>query len=262
MATPDPFRPYLEFAIDAAWRAGRLTLEYFQTRLDVLWKADNSPVTIADKRAEELLRSMIERTYPSHAIVGEEFGGDEQASAPFRWIIDPIDGTRSFIRGVPLYAVLVGLEVEGQMAVGVSYFPGLNEMVAAARGQGCWWNGRPCRVSNVDRLDQAMLCYTDSAGFAPQGLSRPWHNLQAAAHSQRGWGDAYGHCLVATGRAEVMLDPIMSLWDCAALLPILQEAGGTFTDWQGHPTISGANAISTNGHLLPQVLQVIEESKK
>jgi histidinol-phosphatase len=257
MMTTHAFRSYLDFAVDAAWQAGRLTLAHFQTELDVLWKGDNSPVTIADRQAEALLRRLIERQYPDHAIVGEEYGELAREDATFRWIIDPIDGTRSFIRGVPLYGVLVGLEVEGEMVVGVANFPALNEMVAAARGEGCTWNGRPCRVSTVDRLPEALVCFTDGGSFAEHGRERPWEALAAHCHTQRGWGDAYGHVLVATGRAEVMLDPIMSPWDCAALLPILEEAGGTFTDWEGERTIYGNNAISTNGHLLDEVLEVV-----
>ncbi|MBA3532349.1 MAG: histidinol-phosphatase [Ardenticatenales bacterium] len=251
-------RPYLDFAIDAAWQAGRLTLEYFQTNVGVEWKSDASPVTIADRRAEELLRKLIEKQYPTHAIVGEEFGETDGSNAAFRWIVDPIDGTRSFIRGVPLYAVLVGLEVEGEMVLGVANFPALNEMVSAARGEGCTWNGRPCRTSSVNRLSEALVCFTDPSAFEAHGRADAWARISAASHTQRGWSDAYGHILVATGRAEIMLDPIVTLWDNAALLPILQEAGGTFTDWNGTPTAYGGNGISTNGYLLDEILKQIK----
>ncbi len=253
---PD-FSTYLDFAKDAAWQAGRLTLATFQTQFDVIWKGDNSPVTVADRGAEELLRRLIEKSYPDHAIVGEEFGETHHANASFRWILDPIDGTRSFIRGVPLYGVLVGLEVEGEMVVGVAYFPGLDEMVAAARGQGCTWNGRACRVSQVRSLSEALLCYTDGPNFANYGRAAEWQRLSAAAHTLRGWGDAYGYALVATGRAEAMFDPIMSVWDAAALVPILREAGGTFTDWAGQPTAYGGNGIGTNGYLLDEILAIV-----
>jgi len=165
------------------------------------------------------------------------------------------------VRGVPLYGVLIGLEIAGESVVGVVYFPGLGEMVAAARGHGCQWNGRPACVSDVSRLDQALVAYTDSASFAGYGWGEAWARLQAATHTQRGWGDCYGHCLVATGRAEVMLDPIMNVWDCAALLPILSEAGGTFTDWDGEATIYSENAFSTNGTLFDQVMEIIKGSE-
>ncbi len=251
-------RTFLDFATEAAWQAGQLTLAHFQTGVAVELKSDESPVTIADRGAEELLRRLIEKRFPDHAIVGEEFGETERDST-YRWIIDPIDGTRSFIRGVPLYGVLIGLEIGGEMAVGVIHFPGLGETIAAARGEGCRWNGRPARVSSIARLDQALVAYTDASGFAAHGRAGAWARLQEASHTQRGWGDCYGHCLVATGRAEVMLDPIVSLWDCAALLPILEEAGGTFTDWNGAATIYGNHAVSTNGHLFDQVMNLIKE---
>jgi histidinol-phosphatase len=250
---------FLDFAIDAAWQAGQITLAHFQTGVAVEQKADESPVTIADRGAEQMLRRLIEDRFPDHAIVGEEYGETDRDST-YRWIIDPIDGTRSFIRGVPLYGVLIGLEIGGENVVGVVHFPGLGEMLAAARGHGCRWNGRPARVSDVSRLDQALVTYTDCTGFADYGRAEAWARLQAATHTQRGWGDCYGHYLVATGRAELMLDPILSAWDCAALVPILSEAGGTFTDWDGVATIYSGHGFSTNGVLFDQVMEVIKGS--
>jgi histidinol-phosphatase len=258
MSQSIPTRAFLDFAIDAAWQAGQLTLAHFQTRVDIEQKADDSPVTVADRGGEELLRRLIESRFPDHAIYGEEFGQTDRDSS-YRWIIDPVDGTRSFVRGVPLYGVLVGLEIAGEVVVGVAHFPALNEMLAAALGEGCWWNGRPARVSDVARLDQAFIVYTDSASFAEYNRAQAWARLQEATHTQRGWGDCYGHCLVATGRAEAMFDPIMSAWDCAALVPILQEAGGTFTDWTGEATIYGGDAFSTNGILFDSILETLKE---
>ena len=138
-------RTYLEFAMETAYLAGRLTLGYFQTVTTAEFKSDDTPVTVADKKAEELIRQRIESAYSEHAVIGEEFGKTGTDQASHRWIIDPIDGTKSFMRGVPLYAVLIALEIEGQVEVGVSYFPALNEMVAAATGEGCWLNGRRVR---------------------------------------------------------------------------------------------------------------------
>jgi histidinol-phosphatase len=250
---------FLDLAIDAAWQAGQLTLAYFQTGVAVEQKGDKSLVTIADRSAEELLRQLIEKRFPDHAIIGEEFGATDRDS-PYRWIIDPIDGTRSFVRGVPLYGVLVGLEIVGEMVVGAAYLPGLDEMVAAARGEGCRWNGRTARVSDVSQLDQALVAYTDCFGFATYGRAEAWARLQRATHTQRSWGDCYGYCLVATGRAEVMLDPALNAWDCAALVPILEEAGGTFTDWNGEATIYSGHGVSTNGALFEQVMGVISDS--
>jgi len=247
--------PFLDFAMDAAWQAGRLVLGYFQREVAVESKADESPVTAADREGERLLRHLIERRFPGHAIVGEELGESTRDST-HRWILDPIDGTQSFVRGVPLFGVLVGLEIEGEMAVGVAHFPALGEMVAAARGEGCRWNGRPARVTGTPRLADALLLCTDTGemrGRAPG----PWSRLEGAVRLQRGWSDCYGYALVATGRADLMLDPVMKPWDCAALVPILKEAGGTFTDWTGRPTIHGGNGLATNGLLLTEALGLI-----
>ena len=238
---------FLEFAIDAAWRAGRQTLAHYQTGVAVQRKVDRSLVTIADRNAEQLLRDLITARYPTHTVVGEEFGQSDRQSS-HRWVIDPIDGTNTFVRGVPFYGVLVALEIDGVPVVGVAYFPALDEMISAADGLGCRWNGRRARVSAVTALEEACIAYTDRRGLRER-LNGEWDALQGLSALQRGWGDCYGHCLVATGRADIMLDPRMNPWDCAALIPILQEAGGRFTDWQGGVTIDGGDAISTNGAL-------------
>jgi len=163
---PESLRNYLDFATETAYLAGRLTLGYFQTGVRPDLKDDNSPVTVADRQAEELIRSRIEKRYPRHAIVGEEYGVKESEGASHRWFVDPIDGTKSFIRGVPLYAVLIGLEIEGIVEVGVAYFPALDEMLAAASGEGCWWNGRRARVSDVATLEMSVVAHTNPASFS------------------------------------------------------------------------------------------------
>lgn len=253
-------QPYLEFAADLAYHAGRITLGYYQTGLRPDFKADDTPVTAADRAAEEFLRGEIEKRYPRHAIVGEEFGASSSAAASeqtFRWLIDPIDGTKSFLRGVPLYAVLIGLEIEGQARVGVAYFPALDEMLCAADGLGCWWNGRRAHVSEVSSLDRAFVCFTNPRNMADYGRGAAWERIQRAVYAARGWSDAYGYLLVATGRAEAMLDPIMHIWDCGPFPPILREAGGYFGDWEGNPTHTANEALATNAALLPQFLRLI-----
>ena len=244
--------PFLDFAVDAAWQAGRATLPHYQTRVSIERKPDRSVVTIADRHAEQLLRALITARFPDHAIVGEEFGDDARA-ATHRWLIDPIDGTSTFVRGVPFYGVLMALLVDEEPVVGVAYFPALDEMIAAATGLGCRWNGRPARVSAVSSAADACIVYTDMRGLR-QRLGTQWDRLERDTAMQRGWGDCYGHCLVATGRADVMLDPRMNAWDCAALIPILQEAGGRFTDWRGQVTMHGGDAVSSNGALHPFAL--------
>ena len=249
-------RDVLDFAVEAAQLAGAYTLGFYNTGTPVELKADHSPVTAADKGAEELLRQRIERAYPSHGIVGEEHG-TKAGSAPARWILDPIDGTYSFICGVPLFAVLVGLEWEGEMVVGVIHLPALSETVYAARGIGCWWNGRRARVSNVAELAQARLVYGGAKWLAQCGRGPQLQRLLGACHQDRGWCDAYGYALVATGRAEISLDPVMNLWDTAALLPVVTEAGGRLTDWGGTPTHTAPEALATNGLLHDRVLATI-----
>ena len=258
----DTLREYLDFAIDVAWQAGQLTLGYFQTGIRPDFKADDSPVTAADRETEKLIRNRIEQRFPDHLVIGEEFGGkdllSESGGPTHRWIVDPIDGTRSFVRGVPLYAVLIALEIEGKCQVGVAHFPALGEMIAAGTGEGCWWNGRRAYVSDVTDLKRALLTHSDAGNFKNFGRQVEWERLQTATEYRAGWSDAYGYLLVATGRADIMVDPIMNEWDCGPFIPILQEAGGYFGDWQGNPTIYGNEAMATTQTLLPQVLKIIK----
>ncbi len=249
-------RDYLDFATDAAFQAGQFVLGHFHTGVEVDRKEDGSPVTIADRGAEELLRRLIGKRFPNHAVMGEELGTSESDSG-HRWVVDPIDGTQSFIRGVPLFGVLVGLEIEGEMVVGACYFPALEDMLAAARGEGCQWNGREARVSSVDSLGEALVSLTEP-GSLDTAHRAFWEKLKAKAKTIRGYCDCYGHALVATGRCEVMLDPVMHPWDCGALLPIVEEAGGSFTDWSGRKGIYGGSAVSTNGSLFDEVMALSE----
>lgn len=247
----------MSFAAETAYLAGRLTLGYFNARVRPDFKADDTPVTMADRLAEELIRSRIERAYPSHAIVGEEFGATEHAGASQRWFVDPIDGTKAFIRGVPLYGVLMGLEIDGQVQVGAAYYPGTDELLTAATGEGCWWNGRRARVSNIADLSRAYVSCTDPGSFTAYSRAAEWDRLARRTYHRAGWSDAYGYLLVATGRIEIMLDPIMNAWDCGPFPVILREAGGYFGDWQGRETIHAGEGLATTRALLPQVLAAI-----
>lgn len=250
-------QPYLDFARQVAWDAGRLTLAHFQTGVRADYKGDDTPVTVADREAEQLIRRRIESSYPDHGILGEEFG-ERLAGASHRWIVDPIDGTKSFITGVPLYGVLLALEIEGVSRVGVCYFPGLDEMISAAEGLGCFWNGRACRVSQQADLRRAIIAHADTATFELRGKGEAWKRLQQAVYYRAGWCDAYGYALVATGRLEAMLDPELKIWDCAPLDPILREAGGYFGDWKGRAGIDVTEGLGTSRALLPEILRVLE----
>ena len=247
----------LEFAVTLARGAGDLSLNYFRKAPETSTKSDGSYVTIADREAEGYLRRQIAERFPDDGVLGEE-EGEREGSSGRRWIVDPIDGTFAFVHGVPFYGVLIALEIEGEASVGVVNIPALNEIVAAAKGCGCFLNNAPAHVSSIDRLEDALLLSTDFNACARYGFGRAVEVLQRRAKSSRTWGDCYGYVLVATGRAEVMLDPVMNLWDCAPLLPIMEEAGGTFTDWRGVKTISGGNSIATNGALFAEVMAVVE----
>ena len=249
----------LEFAVGLAREAGEITLKYFRRGAEAELKADGSFVTAADREAERRVRARISERFPADAVQGEEWG-ESVGSSGRKWIVDPVDGTYSFVHGVPLYGVLIGMESGGEPVLGVVNMPALGEIVSAARGLGCWWNGARARVSSTATLEQSLLLATDFGACARYGFGRAAEELQRRAHQRRTWGDCYGHVLVATGRADVMLDPVMNVWDCAALLPIVEEAGGTFTDWQGTRTIRGGNAVSTNGALFADVMRTIESA--
>ncbi|HEY9228226.1 MAG TPA: histidinol-phosphatase [Gemmatimonadaceae bacterium] len=235
----------LEAVNEVAQIAGGVALSYFGKGPAVEQKADGSPVTIADRLAEDAAREWIERRYPKDGVVGEE-RGETKPDARRRWIIDPIDGTKSFIHGVPLWGTLVALCEGETVLAGAAAFPALGETVIAATGAGAWWNGTRCRVSSVASVSEALVLTTGFQFKAAPGLLPHWNRLVERAALGRTWGDCYGYMLVATGRAEVMVDPKMSAWDAAAVLPIITEAGGTFTDWTGRETAFGGNAIATN----------------
>jgi len=246
----------LDVAIGAVEAAGRITLEYFRGDLEVERKADASPVTIADRRAEESLRKTIAETFPDDAILGEEFGTQPGRSGR-RWIIDPIDGTQSFIRGVPLYGVLLGLEDQGRCVVGAVAFPALGETYWAAQGAGAFLGGAPIRVSEVSRVADATLLTSDAKPEHYDDLYAGYERLLRCSARQRGWGDCYGYALVARGAADVMVDPKLNPWDIAALIPILEEAGGTFFDWSGVTRIDGGSGIGAPRALRDEILALL-----
>jgi histidinol-phosphatase len=262
----DELAKRLSAACEVALAAGRETLKYFrQAGLQVDLKSDATPVTIADRQAEQLIRSAIETGFSGDGFLGEE-SGEKKGTSGWRWIVDPIDGTKSFIHGVPLYAVLIGIEHAGQSRIGVIHLPALEETVYAAKGQRAWCirgdhAPQPARVSNVKKLSDGLFCTSSVKGFRDRGAWPALERLTESAKISRTWGDAFGYALVATGRAEVMIDPAMNLWDAAAVLPIIEEAGGKFTDWKGSPTIAGGEGIASNGLVHDEVLQFVSGSQ-
>ena len=250
-----PYADELAVARTAVEQAGRLALQHFGSALAVEYKADRSPVTVADRRAEEALREVLGAAFPDDGILGEEFGVSDGASGR-RWIVDPIDGTQSFIRGVPLWGILVALEDSGECVLGVVGLPALGETLWAVRGGGAFVNGVPARVSATPLADATVLTSDASAqhfGDKHAGFQR----LLATTARHRGWGDCYGYALVATGRAEIMLDPLMNPWDAAAVRPIIEEAGGAFCAWDGTATIYGGSALAMPAALRDPVLAAL-----
>jgi myo-inositol-1(or 4)-monophosphatase len=245
--------PQLAFALEATYQAGRSTLAYFGSKLLVERKADQSPVTKADLQAEQLLRAAIQKAYPNDSILGEE-GEDVQRSSNARWIIDPIDGTRSFVAGVPLYATLLSLEVGGDVQLGVCYFPALDEMLYAEKGQGAYINGRKCQVSTRSTMGDAIICHAGICSFRKTNLLEGLLKVAEQVEVMRTWCDAYGHALVVQGQVDAMLDPVVSPWDISAMSLITREAGGRFTDFKGHETLA-ETAISSNGLLHERILE-------
>lgn len=241
----------MQFATEAAEAAGEITRSHFRA-VGFELKSDGSEVTIADREAEEFLRKTISERFPGHGVFGEEGARMESAGA-YRWIIDPIDGTRSFASGVPLYGVLLALEHDGVPTLGCAHFPEVNETVVAANGAGCWSAGRAVRVSDCDNLREARVV---SSGLeywrdwaTPAGMAG-FEKLIGSTRFGRTWGDAFGYVMVATGRAEILADPACgAYWDYAPMLPLLREAGGAFTTLGGGEVSAWSSALATNGAL-------------
>ena len=250
MPSSDQVRELLDFATLLAHEAGALTLRYFGGLVDHDAKGDGSPVTIADREAEELIRQRVEQRFPEHSILGEEYG-ESNAGAPVRWILDPIDATRSFMRGVPLYGVLIGIEIEAESVVGVAHFPALQETIAAGVGLGCTWNGDPCGVSPVQTIEGAVICTTDVERILSRAEGDGWRRLQQRCLFSRTWGDCYGHALVATGRIEAQVDPISASWDARPFRPIAAEPGGRFTAFCAEPALRCGSGWRPAGAVAP-----------
>lgn len=232
--------------------AGDLTLRYFQTGVRTELKADDSPVTIADREAELLIRERIQQRFPDHGILGEEFG--TEGTSTERWVIDPIDGTKSFVCGVPLYGCLLSFEVDETPVVALVYFPPLKEMLYAVQGGGAYCNGQPIRVSNRPTLSGSVVCSAGHNGMKRKGISHSFEtNVVSQCMATRTWCDAYGHALVAKGQVEAMVDPYLKHYDISAPWLLVREAGGRVTDFAGNVGLA-LEAISSNGFVHGELL--------
>ncbi len=247
---------YLQAVAEVARLAGGIALKHYRRQVTVETKKDGSPVTIADRSAEEAARKWIDERFPLDGLLGEEFPA-VRPDADKRWIIDPVDGTKSFVRDVPLWGTLVAVAEGDEIIAGAAFFPAVSEMVVAANGCGCWWNDSRCSVSAVDDLSKAVVT-TSTSPFSPNdALMQRWNELENRAAAGRTWGDCFGYLMVATGRAELMADPRLSSWDIAPFLPIITEAGGVITDFCGIRTAFGGSAIATNSALSETVRELL-----
>jgi histidinol phosphatase-like enzyme (inositol monophosphatase family) len=243
---------WIDILTSVARAAGSVALQHFRQDLTVETKTDGSPVTIADRAAEKVAVDWIAARFPGDGIVAEEGGPSGLPNAERRWVIDPIDGTISFVHGVPLWGTMVGVMTGDTVIAGAIFCAALDELVVAAESAGCWYNGSRSSVSDVSDLASATILGTSERFPGKPERQQRWKALAQEAKLSRTWGDCYGYMLVATGRAEVMVDNRLSIWDYAPLVPIIREAGGVITDWRGSSSFGG-DAIATNRSLADKV---------
>jgi len=247
--------PRLEVAVAAAQAAGEVALRYFRTGLTVEYKGDRSPVTRADRECEQRIIEVLHAAFPEYGVVGEEFG--ERPGAHARWIIDPIDGTKNFIRGIPYFATLIALEEDGEITAGVIYAPAVDDLLYAQKGHGAFDRSGRLHVSPITSLRQGLVVFGGIDIFRAAGRWDAFERLVRASGRQRGFGDYFGHTFVARGQAEAMVELDLKPWDLAPIKIIIEEAGGRFTDFTGAATIYGGTAIASNGAVHDEILQLI-----
>jgi histidinol-phosphatase len=251
----------LDAALDAARAAGAVALRYFRGELEVSLKPDQTPVTRADREAEQAIVARLRAAFPDVGVLGEEYG--EQGNQRRRWIIDPIDGTRNFVRGIPFWATLIALEEDGEVTVGVVHAPATGDLLWARRGAGAFASGQPVRVSTIDRLERATLCHGGLRYLKQRDAAGYWDGflrLVDRTDRQRGFGDYLGYTMVLRGQAELMMEVDLKPWDLAPFAVLLEEAGGRFTDLHGRPTVHSGTALASNGRVHPAALAVLNGS--
>jgi histidinol-phosphatase len=255
-------RRALDALVDEVLLAGDEARRMFERgQASVETKPDRSPVTLADKLVEDRLRAFLSRAVPSAGFLGEETGESGPSSA-LRFILDPIDGTRAFIRGLTTWSVLLGLEADGLPSLGIAYLPGDRDLFVAVRGEGCWGNGRPCRVSSVGALKDAMVSHGSLAQFTENGLARALPLLAERSSAQRGLADFDGYRNLLRGRVDAMIDPGVKPWDLCAAAVLVREAGGRFTSLEGDETIHGGSALASNGHIHGELVALAGEARR
>jgi len=260
------FTRELEYALKVVKASERITLKYFHSRLKVGYKSDRSPVTIADKSCEKFLVGELSKKFPDHGFFGEEFGDRKpeagvrnQHEALTRWIIDPIDGTRNFTRGIPYWGTLCGLEHDGEIVAGIMDLPALKTVYYAEKGHGAFKNGKRIRVSKLKEIEKSTIVFGGLSYFIGTKYEEGFKKVIKSSYHDRGFGDCFGYTFVAEGSAEAMLDPIVSPWDVAAIKIIIEEAGGVFTDFEGKPTIYSKTGLAGNPYMHELILKTLSE---
>ncbi len=251
----DVMHPTVVAALEAARAAGEIAMKYYRSAFEVIIKADQTPVTQADREAEQAIRGILARATPGAGFLGEEFG--EEGSTSYRWIIDPIDGTKNFVRHIPIWAVLIALEEEGQVTTGVVHNPVTGELFWARKGEGAWANGERLRVSTCAALKDAMLLHSSLNLLKNIGYWDGFVRLVDATSRQRGFGDYYGYCLVAAGKGEIYAEADLKPWDAAPMKLLIEEAGGRLTDFEGKPDIYSGSVLASNGLLHDEALRLL-----
>ncbi len=250
-----PAHPVLAAAVEAARAAGEIAMKYYRGGFDVTIKPDQTPVTQADREAEQAITRMLGRAFPDWGFLGEEFG--ERGSREIRWIIDPIDGTKNFIRRIPIWAVLIALEERGEITTGVVLNPVTGELFTARRGEGAFLNGERLRVSECEAMKDATVLHSGLRLVREAGHWDGFVRLFDAGSRTRGFGDYYGYGLVAEGKAEIYVEVDLKPWDVAPVKILVEEAGGRLTDFSGRPTIYGGTVLATNGRLHAEALRLL-----
>lgn len=247
----------LEFITQLTQESAAIIKRYWDSSFTVEYKSDNSPVTAADKEVENTLRRRIKERFPDHGIIGEEMG-NELSDADYVWVLDPIDGTKSFMTHVPLFGTLIGVLHRGTPLVGAIHQPILNEL-CLGDGERTTLNGRPVRARNTQSLAEATLLTSAFETQLNTDKFEPWNRLVGSCRISRTWGDCYGYLLVASGRADIMIDPILNPWDLLPLIPVMEGAGVKITDWNGQPAIQGQSAAAANPVLHDKVMHILHD---
>lgn len=248
----------INFAIDTARAAGDLAYTYFGKTQNVRHKGDNSPVTFADIEAEKLIRKVICKNFPNHGIIGEELE-NVNPNSTYQWTIDPIDGTKQFIRNIPYWATLLALLKRGKPIIGVSYMPATGEIATAQKGKGTYLNGKRCKVSKISNLKGAYMCHSSIEYFGEKGKMRGFLKLEKTVYAARGYAETLGYHLLLGGKIEIMLEARDKIWDIAAPAILTEEAGGKFSDFSGKFSITSEEAVATNGTLHDDVIKMLNE---